>query len=141
MAGHSSEKRWRNNQTSDSGAGISVLVSTAAEQLIGALVSAEALYEELLEVYQQANTPGGGSPDLSATAQGLANQLFYEDWVNRESDPIGNPGVFDTQANADEVQKAQDLIDCVTAMHQLYQAANNVSVTQSDRFAVLRRMS
>lgn len=141
MAGHSSEKRWRNNQNADSGAGISVQVSTAAEQLIGALVSAEALYDELLELYQQANTPGGGSPDLSATAQGLANQLFYEDWVDRESDPIGNPGVLDTEANANEVQKATDLINAVTSMHELYQAANNVSVAQEDRFAQLRRMS
>jgi hypothetical protein len=141
MAGHSSEKRWRNSQTSDSGAGISELVATACESLIGELTSAEALYTELLEIYQQANTPGVGSPDLSSTAQGLANQLFYEDWVNRESDPIGNPGVFDTEANVTEVQMATDLINAVTALHELYQCANNVNVAQEDRFAQLRRMS
>lgn len=141
MAGHSSEKRWRNNQTQDSGVGVSELVSTAAETVLSGLLSAEQLYQDLLEVFQQANTPGVGSPDLSGTAQGLANQLFYEDWSVRESDPIGNPGVLDTQANADEVAKAQDLINAVTAMHELYQCASNVSVAQEDRLAQLRRMS
>lgn len=141
MAGHSSEKRWRNNQTNDSGTGVSTLVAQAAGQAIEALSQAEILYQDLLEMYQQANTPGVGSPDLSATAQGLANQLFYEDWVNRESDQVGNPGVLDTQANASEVQKAQDLIAAAAALHELYQAATNVTVSQEDRFAVLRRMT
>lgn len=141
MSGHSSEKRWRNNQTNDSGTGLSVLVAAQCQVVINALTDAEVLYRDLLEIYQQANTPGVGSPDLSATAQGLANQLFYEDWDKRESDPVGNPGVFDTQANAEEVVKAQDLIDAVTALHQLYQAADNVSVSQVDRFSQLRRMS
>ena len=141
MAGHSSEKRWRNNQTSDSGAGISVLVQNACETVISGLATAETMYNDLVELYGQANTPGVGSPDLSSTAQGLANQLFYEDWSVRESDPIGNPGVLDTEANANEVQKAGDLVAAVTALHELYQAANNVSVTQEDRFALMRRMS
>ena len=131
MAGHTSEKRWRNNMTQDSGKGVSVLISARATELIEALNRAEDLYLELQEVY--AYTGG--------TAQLLADQLFYEDWINRESDPIGNPGVFDTEANATEVAKAQAAIDAVTAMHQLYQAADNVAVTQDDRFAALRRMS
>lgn len=136
---HSSEKRWRDNQTQFSGRGVANEVSQICERLILELTNAEALYNELLELYQYAGSLG--SPNLASTAQGLANQLFYEDWVTRESDPIGNPGVLDTEANAEEVAKAQDLINAVTAMHQLYQAADNVSVTQADRFASLRRMS
>jgi len=131
MAGHTSEKRWRSNQTNDSGTGVSILVSTAAETVISALSQAEIQYQDLLELYAYA----GG------TAQLLADQLFYENWSVREADPIGNPGVLDTQANAAEVSKATDLIDAVTAMHELYQAANNVAVVQEDRFAQLRRMS
>lgn len=136
---HTSEKRWRSNQTPFSGRGVADEVSQICERIILELNNAEALYQELLELYQYAGSLG--SPNLGSTSQGLANQLFYEDWIDRESDPIGNPGVLDSQANAEEVAKAQDLIAAVTAMHQLYQAADNVSVSQSDRFAALRRMS
>jgi len=131
MAGHTSEKRWRNNQTPDSGAGVSLLVQNAAETVISGLSTAEIMYQDLLELYTFAGS----------TAQLLADQLFYEDWVTRESDPIGNPGVLDTQANAAEVSKATDLVNAVTAMHELYQAATNVVTAQEDRFAQLRRMT
>ena len=131
MAGHSSEKRWRNNMNEDSGVGVSVLISSSCETVLRGLEEAESLYQELLELYQYC----GG------TAQLLADQLFYEDWSVRESDPIGNPGVLDTQANATEVEKAQAAVDAVTSLHELYQAANNVAVTQEDRAAALRRMS
>ena len=129
MAGHTSEKRWRTNQGSQQG--VSEIVSGSCEQIITALNTSEAAYDELLELYQYC----GG------TTQGLADQLFYEDWVSRESDPIGNPGVLDTEANALEVEKAQAAIDATTAMHELYQAMTNVAVVQEDRIAVLRRMS
>ena len=115
----------------DSGVGVSTLISTSCETVLRGLEEAESLYQELLEIYQYA----GG------TAQLLADQLFYEDWSVRESDPIGNPGVLDTQANAVEVEKAQAAIDAVTALHELYQAANNVAVAQADRASELRRMS
>ena len=131
MAGHTSEKRWRSGQTADSGAGVSELVSGACEQMTHALELASSSYNELLELYQYC----GG------TAQGLADQLFYEDWSVRESDPIGNPGVLDTQANAIEVEKAQAAIDAMAVLNELYQAANNVAVAQSDRMADIRRMS
>ena len=131
MAGHTSEKRWRNNQNPDSGTGVSLLVQNAAETVISGLSTAEIMYQDLLELYAF----------VGGTAQLLADQLFYEDWVNRESDPIGNPGVLDTEANAAEVTKATDLINAVTAMHELYQAADNVVVAQEDRFAQMRRMS
>ena len=131
MAGHTSEKRWRSNQTNDSGTGVSVLVNNAAETVIIGLTQAETMYQDLLELYTY----------VGSTSQLLADQLFYEGWSVRESDPIGNPGVLDTQANAVEVAKATDLIDAVTAMHELYGAATNVVTTTEDRFAQLRRMS
>ena len=131
MAGHTSEKRWRAGQTNDSGAGVSELVSGACEQMTHALELAESSYNELLELYQY----------CGATAQGLADQLFYEDWSVRESDPIGNPGVLDTQANAIEVEKAQAAVDAMAVLNELYQAANNVAVAQSDRMGPIRRMS
>ena len=131
MAGHTSEKRWRSHQTNDSGTGVSILVNAAAATVINGLTDAETMYNDLLELYAY----------VGSTAQLLADQLFYEDWVTRESDPIGNPGVLDTQANTVEVSKATDIINAVTSMHELYQAANNVAVVQEDRFAQLRRMS
>lgn len=131
MVGHTSEKRWGNNQTNTSGTGVSVLVSSAAQTVINSLTDAETMYQDLLELYTYAGS----------TAQLLADQLFYEQWSGRESDPIANPGVLDTQANANEVAMATDLINAVTAMHELYQAATNVVVTQEDRFAQLRRMT
>ncbi len=131
MAGHTSEKRWRNNQTNDSGTGVSIVVTTAAATIISGLTDAETMYQDLQELYAF----------VGSTSQLLADQLFYEDWSERESDPIGNPGVLDTQANTDEVAKATDLVNAVTAMHELYQAANNVVTAQEDRFAQLRRMS
>jgi len=131
MAGHTSEKRWRSNQNNDSGTGVSILVNQAAGVVIGGLTDAETMYQDLQELYVY----------VGSTSQLLADQLFYEDWITRESDPIGNPGVLDTQANAAEVAKATDLVNAVTAMHELYDAANNVVTTQEDRFAQLRRMT
>jgi len=131
MVGHTSEKRWRSNQNNDSGTGVSILVNSAAATVINSLTDAEVMYQDLLELYTY----------TGSTAQGLADQLFYEEWSVRESNPIGNPGVLDTEANAAEVSKATDLINAVTAMHELYQAANNVVTTQEDRFAQLRRMT
>lgn len=47
----------------------------------------------------------------------------------------------DTVANADEVAKTQAAFDAITALHELYQAADNVAVPQEDRLAQLRRMT
>jgi hypothetical protein len=131
MAGHTSEKRWRRNQTSTSGQGISEETASMASSVVSVLLQAEQLYLEMLELYQY----------VGSTPQGLANQLFKEDWISRESDPIGNPGVLDTEANATELAMATDLIAAITSAHELYQAANNVAVTQENRLAQLRRMS
>jgi len=83
MAGHTSEKRWRSNQNNDSGTGVSILVNQAAGVVIGGLTDAETMYQDLQELYVY----------VGSTSQLLADQLFYEDWITRESDPSGNPGV------------------------------------------------
>lgn len=49
--------------------------------------------------------------------------------------------VFETQASAEELAKTTDLRNAITVMHELYEAANNIVVSQDDRFAALRRMS
>ena len=131
MVGHTSERRWRRNQTPESGVGISQQAQEMAAGVVGTLLAAEQLYLEMLELYQY----------TGSTAQGLADQLFYEDWSERESDPIGNPGVLDTEANALELSKTSDLIAAITASHEIYEAANNVVTAQEDRLAQLRRMS
>ena len=213
MAGHTSEKRWRRNQNPTFGnAGVSELASTVCIQMIAALNDAKTAFSELQELYSYA----GG------TVQGLADQLFLEDWSARSSpgvqavitvDVVGGvvatpavtvagtgytngtgftlnlvltagggdgtaeltydvvsgavttplisvagstyndgtditvqetpaPGnVFETQANAEELQKAQDLFDAITALNELHDAASNIVVVQEDRFAQLRRMS
>ena len=50
-------------------------------------------------------------------------------------------GVSETTADAEELAKAQALFDAITALHELYQAADNVAVAQEDRLAQLRRMT
>lgn len=49
--------------------------------------------------------------------------------------------VSETTANAEEVAKAQAAFDAITALHELYQAASNVSVPAEDRLAQIRRMT
>lgn len=128
---HTSEKRWYRNQNPNGNASVADDVSVAAGTVIAALEAAESMYGEMQELY----TFTGGTMQL------LADQLFLEKWEGRESDPVGNPGVIDTQANAAEVAMTQDAFDAVTAMHELFQAMTNVVVTQEDRLAQLRRMS
>ncbi len=118
---HTSEKRW---------ADVSSQVTAAAQNVRDYILAGEEDYQQLQELFAFAGS----------TAQGLANQLFIDIWSVRESDPIGNPGVFDTEANAAELAKATDAIAAMLALHQLYQAATNVATTQSDRITDLRRM-
>jgi hypothetical protein len=49
--------------------------------------------------------------------------------------------VSETTANADEVAKAQAAFDAITALHELYLAADNNVVAQEDRLAQIRRMT
>ena len=50
-------------------------------------------------------------------------------------------GVSDTAANAEEVAKAQAAFDAITALHELYLAADNNVVAQEDRLGQIRRMT
>lgn len=132
MAGHTSEKRWRRNQNPVFGnEGVSELTSNLCKEMITALDHAKTAFDELQELY---NFTG-------STIQGLADQLFYEDWSVREPDPQGNPGVFETEANAEELGKVQDLFNAITALNELWGAASNQVTTTEDRFSQLRRMS
>jgi len=49
--------------------------------------------------------------------------------------------VFETEANSVELGKTQDLFDAVTALNELYGAADNLVTAQEDRLSQLRRMS
>lgn len=131
MAGHTSEKRWRSNQNEvEGGAGVSDLAQSLCREMVQVLNNVNAGFLELQEIYQF-----NGS-----TVQGLADQLFYEDWSRRLVDPQV-PDVYETQANIFEVAKAQDLFDAITALNEIYSCADNVVVGQEDRFAQIRRMT
>ena len=74
------------------------------------------------EIY---NYAGGSDADL-------AELLFFETIQARTSP--------NNVANTEEIQKASDLIAAMLAAHQLYQAANNIAITQSDRITTWRRL-
>lgn len=212
MAGHTSEKRWRDNQNPTFGnVGVSNVARDLCRTMIQALDDAKTGFSELQEIYAYA----GG------TIQGLADQLFFEDWSTRSTPGVnatltvdvsggvvtavtitnagtaytngtgytirlsstangngqavlsydvvagsltnaavdtGGSGytdglgitvietpaaglVYDTQANAEELAKAQDLFDAVTALNELYNAADNGVVAQEDRLSQMRRMT
>lgn len=196
---HTSEKRWPFVRDA---------AAEAATTMVAVLLAAESAYKELQELYAF----------VGSTAQGLADQLFLEDWQARSTqgvqavltvdfvagavdavtvnnggtgytdgvgftfvvqggdglgtisydvvagvvgnasvanaggtygDALGQPlvgfpaagSVADTEANAEEVAKAQDLIDAATSLHEMYQAADNVAVPAEDRFTQLRRFT
>lgn len=110
---HTSEKRWN---------GISGNVSTISFSLMQALNEAEEAYQQMQEIYIYS-----GGTDTS-----LAELLFQEDIANRSSP--------ENVVSTEEITKATDAIAAMTAAHQLYQAANNIVVAQSDRVTDLRRM-
>lgn len=126
MAGHTSEKRWREVRDPVTGQiyeGISERAAQIARDLVTTLTLVEEGYQELLEIYQYA----GGTDTL------LAELLFKEDIAARPSP--------DNVPNTEEIAKCTDLIAAMQAAHQLYQCGTNVATTQADRFALLRRMS
>ncbi len=129
MAGHTVEKRWDQNRFAD--AGIGQLVRDAAVNTVEHLTSSENLYQDLVELWAFA----GG------TDQAVANQLFFEIWSTRVSDPIGNPGVLDTEANSVEVAVVSDAKAAMLATHELYEAMTNQVTVTKDRIATLRRMT
>jgi len=122
MSGHTSEKRWDDIAVGNKRyQGISRRASDSVNSLITTLNGVEEAYQQMQEIY----TYAGGTDQL------LADLLFTEDIAERG----------DSVANAAEVAKATDLVAAMSAAHQIYQAADNVAVTQSDRFSALRRMS
>lgn len=126
MAGHTSEKRWRETRDPVTGQiyeGISERAASICADIVRALWQMEEGYQELLEIYQYA----GGTDTL------MAELLFKEDIESRSS-PENVP-------SAEELAKVADLVAALQAAHQLYQCANNVATTQADRMALLRRMS
>lgn len=110
---HTSEKRW---------SGLSGDAGVQCHSVLQAIQEAEEVYQQMLEVY---NYAGGTDTDL-------AELIFKEDIAGRQSP--------DNVPSAEEIAKASDLIAAMTALHQIFQAANNEAVTQSDRLTPLRRM-
>lgn len=121
MAGHTSEKRWTRKTINER---VFEGVSERARSVLGSpidkLNEAEEAYQQMQEIYSYA----GG------TATDLANLLFKEEIEGRG----------DSVANQEEVDKATDIVGAMTAAHQVYQAADNIVVAQSDRFSDMRRM-
>lgn len=110
---HTSEKRWQQ---------LSADAGVQCDKVLDALLEAEEIYQRMQEVYTYA---GGTNADL-------AELLFTEEIAARSSP--------NNVASAEEIAKAGDLIAAMQALHQLYQAADNVAVTQADRLTPMRRM-
>lgn len=130
MAGHTSEKRWRKNQTATSGRGFGEEVTELSVMMLDVLYRAESLGLDLEELKDY----------VGDTAQDIADQLFYEDWYERESDPIANPGVYDEHANEKEVAMVSDAIEAVEAAKEIFEFANKKDKNKS-RIAKMRRMA
>jgi len=134
MTGHTSEKRWRKNQTQTSGKGLSEEVTELSQLFLDVLYRAEKIGFELDELIDYAD------PKKKNTVQAIANQLFYEDWSARETDPIGNPGILDDEANEQEVSKVADAIAAIQAAKEIFEFANSAEDGKS-RISKMRRMA
>jgi hypothetical protein len=110
---HSSEKRWDD---------ISRLVSDMAAQTLEIINRGEEIYLQLFEVWEYT----GGTPQL------FAQQVFKEQIEARGGSP--------TEVTAEELTQATDAAAAALALHELWQAANNIAVTTDDRSQKLRRM-
>ena len=134
MTGHTSEKRWHKNQTPTCGKGLSEEVTELSQLFLDILYRAEKLGLELDELIDYVD------PESKDIAQDIANQLFKENWEKRESDPIGDPGIFDDYANENEVSKVRDAISAVAAAKEIFEFANDASDRKS-RISKMRRMA
>ena len=92
---------------------VNTSVGMSCDQLISALNSGEELYQQLLELW----TYAGGTDQLVA-------DLLFET----------------TDASSDLVAVVADAKAASVAIHQIYEAADNIAVTQEDRLSKLRRM-
>ena len=131
---HTSEQRWRRNQNTTGGAGMNDQVADLSLSMIDVLYRAEKLSLELEELIDYT----GAGNDKSLT-QAIADQLFYEDWVHRESDPIGNPGVLDQEANDSECQKVSDAVAAIEAAKDIFEFAR-IATDGKSKISLLRRM-
>lgn len=140
MSGHTSEKRWRRNQTQTSGKGFSEEVTELTAMMLDVLYKAEKLGLDLEELKDYAGD----------TAQDIADQLFYEDWSVREADPLANPGIFEERASEKEVNMVADAIAAVEAAKEIFDFASKkddaskMKVTKDknkSRIQKLRRMA
>lgn len=109
--GHSSEKRW---------GPVSQEVSQTCLEVVDTLNRGEERFLQLLEVYAFAGN----------TDETWAALLFKED-INARGD---------TSPTAEEIAMAVDLKNALLSVHELWQAANNVTVTAAPRLQLLRRM-
>ena len=130
MAGHTRERRWRRNQTQTSGKGFSEEVTELTALMLDVLYKAEKIGLDLEELKDYAGD----------SAQDIADQLFYEDWSCRESDPLANPGVFEEQASEKEVNMVADAMAAVEAAKEIFEFANKKEKHKS-RIAKMRRMA
>jgi hypothetical protein len=127
---HTSEKRWESFRQADGSIeqGINDTVGNMSEKILKAILEGEELFQQLQEMWAFA----GG------TDQDVADQLFKNKWSVRDTDGDGN---MDTAANAEEVAMAIDAKNACLAMHQLYEALTNGTITADDRASKLRRMT
>lgn len=130
MAGHTSEKRWRKNQTQTAGRGFSEEVTELTTMMLDVLYKAEKIGLDLEELKDYAGD----------SAQDIADQLFYEDWSCREADPLANPGIFEDSANEKEVKMVADAIAAVEAAKEVFEFANKKEKNKS-RITKMRRMA
>lgn len=110
---HTSEKRW---------AEVNSRVGNLALEMVNILNQAEEGFQQMQEAY---NYAGGTATDLA--------YLLLKEIVDARPSPDNVP-------TTEEIAMVQDAIDAMTAMHQLWQAANNTAVTQADRMTDMRRM-
>lgn len=111
---HTSTKRWTE---------IEERVSYYSKTAIEVLNDAEEAYQQFQEIF----TYAGG------TDQDLANLLFAD---RNGFDSAGDPNI----STAAELALVVDAKNAMIAMHQIFEAANNGTVTQDDRLTKLRRM-
>ena len=130
---HTSEQRWRRNQGKDGGTGLNTQVADLSLAMIDVLYRAEKLSLELEELVDYTKVDDKDSIQL------IADQLFYEDWSARESDPIGNPGVLDEGANDIERQKVSDAVAAIEAARDIFEYART-STKGKSKISTLRRM-
>lgn len=131
MTGHTSQKRWRKNQGPTPGKGFSEEVTELSMMLLDVLYKAEQIGLELEELQDYL---GDKSPNA------LADQLFKEIYEVRETDPLGNPGIFDECANDEEVTMVTDAMEAVQAAKEIFEFAND-GQNKKSRISKLRRMA